>query len=113
MSKKFPCPYCKGEGEWVEPVLDDGSGPTYHCGFCNGEGMIEIGSDKHMQIKAENPPKWAMWEMLAERGEALAEVIDALKKLPADGWSDGPYLLEKCQRAMSFAYDPRKDMNTR
>lgn len=40
---------------------------------------------------------------------ALAEVIDALKKLPADGWSDGPYLLEKCQKALAFGYDPRKD----
>ena len=37
--RKFPCPYCKGAGSWVEPVLDYGEGPSYDCGFCKGEGM--------------------------------------------------------------------------
>ena len=51
MTKKFPCPYCKGAGTWVEPVLNYGEGPEYTCGFCEGEAMIEIGGEKHRQIK--------------------------------------------------------------
>jgi hypothetical protein len=51
MSKKFPCPYCKGQGSWVEPVLDCGQGPRYECGFCEGEAMIEINGPKHQRIK--------------------------------------------------------------
>jgi hypothetical protein len=43
-----------------------------------------------------------LWEMLVERNEALNEVIEAIKKLPADGWSDGPYLLERCIKATRF-----------
>ena len=103
---KFPCPYCKGDYSWVEPVLDDGSGPTYTCGFCD-EGMIVVGSEKHMQIKANNPPKEFMWEWIGELGSAIDQVIDALEHLPADGWSDGPHLLNVCRKAKSFRYEPK------
>lgn len=47
----FPCPYCKGQGSWVEPVLDYGQGPSYECGVCRGEGMIEINGPIHRQMK--------------------------------------------------------------
>jgi hypothetical protein len=106
MPKSFPCPYCKGEGEWVEAVLDDGSGPTYHCGFCGGDGMIEVGSEKHMDIKRANPPKDIMWEMLMERGYALDQVIDALEHLPEGGWSEREHLLNVCKKAQAFVYEP-------
>jgi hypothetical protein len=56
MSKKFPCPYCKGQGSWVEPVSDYGQGPRYDCGICDGEGMIEINGPLHkllIELKAE------------------------------------------------------------
>ena len=43
----FPCWVCKAKGEWIEPVLDDGSGPTESCGYCNGEGLIEIRGQVH------------------------------------------------------------------
>ena len=109
MPRRFPCPYCKGEGTWVEPVLDDGSGPTYGCGFCDGSGMIEVGSEKHRDIKRNNPPKDIMWEMIAERDCALGKVIDALEHLPADGWSDGPRLLELCRKAKGFFFEPNMD----
>ena len=109
MTKRFPCPYCRGEGSWVEPVLDDGSGPEYNCGFCGGEGMIEVGSEKHLDIKRNNPPKWFMWEQIAELGFALNEVIDALEKLPEGGWSEREYLLAKCRKARDFRYDPEKN----
>ena len=105
MAKYFPCPYCKGEYSWVEPVLADGSGPTYTCGFCNN-GMIEIGSEKHLEIKRNNPPKWFMWELIEELGFALNEVIDALEKLPEGGWSEREYLLGKCREARDFRYNP-------
>lgn len=108
MNRKFPCPYCKGDGSWVEPVLDDGSGPTYHCGVCDGEGMIEIGSEKHLEIKRNNPPKDIMWEMIAERSYALDQVIDALEKLPTGGWSERDHLLDVCRKANAYTYEPRR-----
>lgn len=107
MPKSFPCPYCKGQGSWVEPVLDDGSGPTYNCGFCEGAGMIEIGSTKHQQIRDNNPPKEIMWEMLAEKDWALEQVIDALKTLGLDGWSEAPNLMQVCRKAVSFPREPQ------
>ena len=106
MPKKFPCPYCQGEGSWVEPVLDDGSGPTYSCGFCDGEGMIEIGSEKHRQIRESNPPKEFMWEWIGELGFAIDQVLDALEKLPEGGWSEREHLLEVCKKAKAFHYEP-------
>lgn len=51
MPKSFPCPYCKGEGSWIEPVTDEGQGPLYECGVCDGNGMIEIDGQHHMRIK--------------------------------------------------------------
>jgi hypothetical protein len=36
------CPECKGEGGEKEIILDDGSGPWYECGFCNGKGYMNI-----------------------------------------------------------------------
>jgi hypothetical protein len=102
MARSFPCPYCKGQGEWVEAVLDDGSGPTVSCGACNGQGMIEIGSELHQRLKENNPSKDLMWEMIAEKNDALGQVIKALKELGLDGWSEAPYLLNVCQKAFSF-----------
>jgi hypothetical protein len=106
VSNHFPCPYCKGNYSWVEPVLDDGSGPTYECGFCD-KGMIEIGSEKHKDIKRNNPPKDFMWEWIGELGCALDEVIDALEHLPESGWSERENLLKRCRKAKSFSYEPR------
>jgi hypothetical protein len=50
MSKKFPCPYCKGKGSWIERVTDEGQGPRYDCGICDGEGMIEINGPLHNRL---------------------------------------------------------------
>lgn len=105
MPTKFPCPYCKGQYEWVEPVLDDGSGPTYSCGFCD-HGMIEVGSEKHMDIKRNNPPKDFMWEWIGELGIAIDAVMNALESPNADNFSERERLLKICQRAKEFHYDP-------
>ena len=51
--KSVPCWICKGEGSWVEPVLDYGEGPEYTCGLCKGAGMIEIGGPLHQQYRRE------------------------------------------------------------
>lgn len=51
MTKKFPCPYCKGQGGELDPVLDNGEGPWYDCGVCDGTGMIEINGPIHKQMK--------------------------------------------------------------
>ena len=32
----LPCQDCRGSGGYTEPVLDDGSGPFYECGWCYG-----------------------------------------------------------------------------
>ena len=37
---KLLCQDCGGAGGWVEAVLDDGSGPFYQCGFCEGFGLV-------------------------------------------------------------------------
>lgn len=51
MNKRFPCPYCKGQGTWIEPVTDEGEGPMYECGCCEGQGMIEVDGPIHQKIK--------------------------------------------------------------
>ncbi len=50
--RRFPCPYCKGEGTWIEVVIEEtGQGPQYECGGCDGEGTIEINGPIHQRIK--------------------------------------------------------------
>lgn len=53
MNKHFPCWVCKGRGHWIEPVTDEGQGPTEYCEYCEGKGVIEIGGIRHMEIVAE------------------------------------------------------------
>lgn len=50
MSKKFPCPFCKGQGGYIDVVLDFGQGPYYECGICKGEGMIVIDGPIHKEL---------------------------------------------------------------
>jgi len=38
--KKWTCPACHGYGGDREPILDDGSGPWFDCGYCKGTGML-------------------------------------------------------------------------
>ena len=33
------CPDCKGKGGYTDVILDDGTGPYYPCGFCDGGYM--------------------------------------------------------------------------
>ena len=51
--KFFPCWVCEGQGGWKEEILDDGSGPYDECGYCEGNGLIEIGGELHRKHKAE------------------------------------------------------------
>ena len=63
VTKKFPCPYCHGEGSWIEVVLEEtGEGPYYECGVCKGDGMIEIGGPIHQMIK-----EWAVARKLEKQ----------------------------------------------
>ena len=34
------CPMCHGMGYFIEPILDDGSGPKEYCGYCEGKGVM-------------------------------------------------------------------------
>ena len=36
------CPDCKGEGGYKEIICDDGTGPWYDCGFCDGKGFMNV-----------------------------------------------------------------------
>ena len=38
--RQYQCPWCNGYGGEVEPVLDDGTGPWYICGYCDGKGTM-------------------------------------------------------------------------
>lgn len=50
--RKFPCPYCKGQGGEIEIVIEETrEGPYYDCGICEGQGMIPIGGRIHQMIK--------------------------------------------------------------
>jgi hypothetical protein len=40
MPRKLLCQDCGGVGHWVEVVLEDGSGPTYSCSWCEGTGLV-------------------------------------------------------------------------
>lgn len=54
MTKSFPCWVCKGQGGEKEVVIEEtGQGPWYECGYCEGEGLIEIGGTVHRKRKAE------------------------------------------------------------
>jgi phage/plasmid primase-like uncharacterized protein len=57
MTRKFPCPYCKGKGGYrgssdlggkLEP--DE---PCFACGSVSGDGdgMISVGSPEHRRLK--------------------------------------------------------------
>jgi len=40
MKKKLTCQDCRGEGGYKEVILDDGSGPWFECGWCEGTGLV-------------------------------------------------------------------------
>ena len=40
MPKKLSCQECHGYGGETEVVLDDGTGPYYECGWCEGTGFV-------------------------------------------------------------------------
>jgi DnaJ-class molecular chaperone len=42
IDKICECPDCHGEGGYTEVITDDGRGPRYTCGFCNGKGTMNI-----------------------------------------------------------------------
>ena len=37
---RLTCQDCGGAGGYTEPVLDDGSGPWFDCGWCEGTGLV-------------------------------------------------------------------------
>lgn len=40
MPRKLICQECRGAGSFHEPILDDGTGPSYECGWCQGTGYV-------------------------------------------------------------------------
>jgi hypothetical protein len=54
--KRFPCPICKGQGEYVDDVIQ-GVALTYGCGYCDHQGLIEVNGLTHNRIRAEKLAK--------------------------------------------------------
>ncbi len=67
MKKTFPCPYCTRLGESSEEqgdMIDVGDSSTgslmlqvsanTFCSGCDGDGFIEVGSEKHFSIKCNS-----------------------------------------------------------
>lgn len=40
MPRKLVCQECGGAGGFHEPILDDGTGPTEPCGWCESTGFV-------------------------------------------------------------------------
>lgn len=74
--RTFPCWVCKGQGDFNDGTfVDVGIGSVQvsahsECGYCGGEGLIEIGGKIHKRITAEriamdiikfNKPKQEEW----------------------------------------------------
>ena len=66
------CPDCKGERGQKEVILDDGSGPWYDCGFCNGTGYVNVFR------KLRWKPFFVYWENQAKkrRKKELEELLE-------------------------------------
>lgn len=83
--KYFPCWVCKGKGGEKEVVIEEtGEGPFYECGYCEGNGLIEINGPIHRKIRAEKiateiikygPEREYTWEELQELGEKALNLI--------------------------------------
>ena len=94
----FPCPYCKGEGTWIEVVIPEtGEGPTESCGVCNGTGFIGINSPEHRSIQYNHITEYCMtafdkdedWFLLTDEDQdvffkALADKIKEIEQLFID-----------------------------
>ncbi len=82
MKKFFPCPYCTRQGL---PSVEQGErgdfgiqiGPDYPCGGCDGTGFIEVGSEKHFDVKLTSTGA-ALFKIF---GEALDEMPEKQHKL--------------------------------
>lgn len=50
--KRLGCQECGGAGGYKEAILDDGTGPFFDCGWCNGTGeMTPEDRGKWLQCK--------------------------------------------------------------
>jgi hypothetical protein len=72
--KKFPCKYCKGTGIIENGEFNDDGlqiSPNIECSNCDGEGMIEIGGNVHLRIKAFNIGCDILWALGRNKGKAF------------------------------------------
>lgn len=87
-NKYFPCPVCKTTGIVEEGDTQDGIqiSPDLDCGYCEGDGFIEIDGKRHMEIKRQNiaidaidkfKPKKSeySWEELQNIGKKIEKLI--------------------------------------
>ena len=83
IKRVFPCPVCKGKGGGTEVVIEEtGEGPHYLCGYCNGEGMIEIGGKTHTRIKRESIAISAIEKFAQDDEEySYGQIVDIGKQI--------------------------------
>ena len=74
----FPCPICKAEGGWCDDYDDLGHCIIpIECGWCEGEGMVEINGEVHMKRKIE---KAGMAQMNEDREYSWEEIYEMGRK---------------------------------
>ncbi|RYG29262.1 MAG: hypothetical protein EON93_17010 [Burkholderiales bacterium] len=66
------CPLCKGHGQWNAQIdLVSFRCKREICGFCNGEGWIETGTDPiavpDIVMSPEGHPKWTIRHLPPKR----------------------------------------------
>lgn len=61
------CQECGGSGGETEVVLDDGTGPWYDCGFCEGTGYVT----RWMR------GQWLRWKAEEKRKQAAKKAAPA------------------------------------
>jgi hypothetical protein len=40
--EEMKCLCCMGDGGELDVILDDGTGPYYPCGYCKGNGEVNL-----------------------------------------------------------------------
>lgn len=63
----FTCQECGGSGGEIEPVTDEGQGPWYDCGFCEGTGLVT----RWMR------GQWLRWKAEEKRKQAAKKLRSA------------------------------------
>lgn len=88
----FPCPWCKGEGSWIDDVLEYGMGPREYCGACDGDGFVVIGSKQHARIA------------IGSAFDRIGKLLESFPELPQERTAA---LYESIDKALAELFQPK------